>query len=1223
LTFTVNGTDAGNVIEMNVAGGVISVSVDGVVSTASDATESSVVINGLGGFDTIRINSTGDNAVTATGGADDDSITLAESSGVLSAIAAPVYIDGGAGWNIIRAYDWLNTAAGNTHTITPTTYSSSTSATATYTNILDLRVYCGQKSDTVNINGTATSSVVYVRPGKDADSIFVNRTGIQAYVSIDPSDNTGNPDSLFIGNGTGSAEVRPYASITMGSISISNGGLLKLNPGGATTITTQSLSLNGNGSVDLADNAMIVDYGTGPSPFSTLRSYLANGYNGGLWTGIGIRSSTAAGTIDKGVGIVESSSIFSNYPVNFASSRVQRPAVLLRQTLYGDTDLDTKVGLADFNRVALNFGRTGRQWIDGDFDFGGSTILTDFNRLSGNFGKQGLPSAPAPLGVSVVGFGAVPNDGIDDTAAIRAAINSLPLGVGAPIGKSPAGGTVLFPAGTFDISGTIRLPSGVTLQGAGAATVINDRWNDSGHAAFELYSPYSHHWNIGVSLVNLTIFSAWGGGVRIDPNMGGDVVDFRMSNVRVSAAGVGIDLRAQFVVHSDLDNVEIFNPGSTAVYLGRYDTAGFSIRVRNMKITGAARSGFIAEKGLAMITTDVNVYGLSITTTGAPVVPLYVSGSVTMDDLQISPSVFCPGGVAVLIEGSPRVLIDNVNNVGLGRRLKLVDAHDVQIRNLITDGTSNLFSQLLLIDARSYARVSNSVNGMIVAVTPTQIPDPHVRASAPTTVIDVRAFGAIPNDGLDDSAAIQAAIDSVPLGDGIGTTALGLGAIIQFPLGTMTTTVPLRLPSGVWLRGQENGSILENITPDSSRGAIELYSPFGHGWNVGAGIDGLGISTTRAAAIKSDSSIVGELRDLHISGLRINSAGVGIDFRNVLVSFMDVDRVVFTDPGTTAMWIGRPDNFSHDNIIRGARMAGRSRPNFVPERALWVMYGKNRIEGGSLEDTLPDHPVLPFYGSGSIDISGLYMEFIAQPDGLSFVFENASSVTIDRLYHINPQRRISFINVADAYISNLNIDGTVALLQDCIDFDSRTHVTLDAVNGFWDTGMLDNPQLTINGFYNETGASFVETRLALGTPNLLKDPNITSVGDDIWNVSDWQIVWGNGYQGRLGTFSVETVGGIPRLRIDVPQMVNVAVRIRLNVSGANVGRGGIARWRIDGPTQAFVFNKDSSWQYPVRVMNSLTAARTLSPLQTGDEITVALPNALGTYYLSQFGMVAM
>ena len=535
LTFTVNGTAAGDLIEMSVGLGLITVTVNGLPSIALDLTESTVVINGLGGNDTIKINSTGDNSVAVSGGADDDTVTLAEDSGVISAIAAPVSADGGAGYNVIRFYDWSNDSVANIHSLNATTYDSATSAPVTYANFTDLRILCGEKNDTVNIDNTANWSYNYIRPNLGVDSIHVNRTGPGSYVAIDPSNNASLQDSLSVGNGTGSALVRQYASISMGAISVGSGGLPSANEGGTTTITCKSLSVASDSSLDLTDNALIIDYSGAADPFLTLRSYVAAGYNGGLWTGNGIRSSIAAGTTDEAIGIIESNNIFSTYPQTFAGVQVAHPSVLIRETHYGDTDLNGNVNLLDFNRLAARFNGGSQRWFDGDSDFNQIVNLPDFNRLGGNFNGSGLPSAPVEIGVNVMDFGAVPDDGIDDTAAINAAINSLPLSDGAPSGQAPAGGIVLFPAGTFNISSTIRLHSGVKLEGVGPTTVISDVWNTTSHVALELFSPFVHHFNIGASIENLTIDSLYGGGVRVDPNMGGDLIDFRMNNVRVSA----------------------------------------------------------------------------------------------------------------------------------------------------------------------------------------------------------------------------------------------------------------------------------------------------------------------------------------------------------------------------------------------------------------------------------------------------------------------------------------------------------------------------------------------------------------------------------------------------------------------------------------------------------------------------------------------------------------
>jgi len=78
------------------------------------------------------------------------------------------------------------------------------------------------------------------------------------------------------------------------------------------------------------------------------------------------------------------------------------------------------VNLADFNRLASNFGSTTAFWDDGDFNYDGNVNLADFNRLASNFGLSAagpevtpedwsaLASAvPEPTGAALLGLAAL------------------------------------------------------------------------------------------------------------------------------------------------------------------------------------------------------------------------------------------------------------------------------------------------------------------------------------------------------------------------------------------------------------------------------------------------------------------------------------------------------------------------------------------------------------------------------------------------------------------------------------------------------------------------------------------------------------------------------------------------------------------------------------------------------------------------------------------------
>jgi hypothetical protein len=152
--------------------------------------------------------------------------------------------------------------------------------------------------------------------------------------------------------------------------------------------------------LDIADNAMIIDYPAGgPSPLGTptttgsIFALIASGYAGGAWNGTGITSAAAAADPDGAVGFGEASSIFSSFPAPFLGEVVDESAVLVRFTVIGDANLDGTVNLRDFNRLAGHFGASPRPFASGDFNYDGIVNLADFNLLAPRFGQVLGPPA--------------------------------------------------------------------------------------------------------------------------------------------------------------------------------------------------------------------------------------------------------------------------------------------------------------------------------------------------------------------------------------------------------------------------------------------------------------------------------------------------------------------------------------------------------------------------------------------------------------------------------------------------------------------------------------------------------------------------------------------------------------------------------------------------------------------------------------------------------------
>ena len=228
-----------------------------------------------------------------------------------------------------------------------------------------LRVDGGAQADTIDVVGTAPGGIVTVLPSSGDDTVNVST------------------------DGAGVANVAFNATQRIGALNVGAGGVATIAPGGSKVLTVTSVSVVGNGRLDLTDNAMIVDY-AGTTPVASVQALLRSGFNGGAWDGPGIVSSAAAAAPDTGIGFAEATDLFTSFPTAFKGQAIDGTSVLLTHTLSGDADLNGTVNLSDFNRLAANFGQSSRRWSRGDFDYNGNVNLSDFNRLAANFGRSGI-----------------------------------------------------------------------------------------------------------------------------------------------------------------------------------------------------------------------------------------------------------------------------------------------------------------------------------------------------------------------------------------------------------------------------------------------------------------------------------------------------------------------------------------------------------------------------------------------------------------------------------------------------------------------------------------------------------------------------------------------------------------------------------------------------------------------------------------------------------------
>jgi len=167
--------------------------------------------------------------------------------------------------------------------------------------------------------------------------------------------------------------IPPNGSLTIGA----NGAVQLANNTGQTTLS--SLSITGGGTFEIGNNNVVIS-DPGGSIDSTIRSYLASGYNGGRWNGAGIDTTAPTG---------------ARYGIGWADgavggiSGITSGQLEIKYTLLGDANLDGAVNGADFNILAANFNQSITGWDQGAFNYDGLVNATDFLELAANF-NQGV-----------------------------------------------------------------------------------------------------------------------------------------------------------------------------------------------------------------------------------------------------------------------------------------------------------------------------------------------------------------------------------------------------------------------------------------------------------------------------------------------------------------------------------------------------------------------------------------------------------------------------------------------------------------------------------------------------------------------------------------------------------------------------------------------------------------------------------------------------------------
>jgi hypothetical protein len=190
---------------------------------------------------------------------------------------------------------------------------------------------------------------------------------------------------------TGAGSVLYQSSVTLQSnagitfVNSTHATQLNLSSGATATLTAPTLEvdqlINSGGTLNIENNSVIINYGSGADPISSIVAMIVSGYHSGTWTGLGITSTNARSNSSYGIGYADYRD--PGNPAGLSSGQIE-----IAYTLLGDANLDYKVNGADFTLMASNFNDSVTNgWDEGDFNYSNTVNGDDFVLLANNFNQ--------------------------------------------------------------------------------------------------------------------------------------------------------------------------------------------------------------------------------------------------------------------------------------------------------------------------------------------------------------------------------------------------------------------------------------------------------------------------------------------------------------------------------------------------------------------------------------------------------------------------------------------------------------------------------------------------------------------------------------------------------------------------------------------------------------------------------------------------------------------
>jgi autotransporter-associated beta strand protein len=238
------------------------------------------------------------------------------------------------------------------------------------------QITVGQATNTLTFSGNISGAGSVTLTG---DTTIAVQAGVVLFTGSNSygGGTTVNGGELIIGS-SGALPTNSAVTVTSGTMQLGT------SVGG---VQMSSLSIGANGTLDINNNHVFINYGASADPIASIVALLNTGYNAGAWNGLGgITSSAVASNTGYGVGYADSAD--PGNPASLSSGQIE-----IAFTLLGDANLDHAVNGVDFGILAANFNKGITGWDNGDFNYDNAVNGVDFGALAANFNKGASSAA--------------------------------------------------------------------------------------------------------------------------------------------------------------------------------------------------------------------------------------------------------------------------------------------------------------------------------------------------------------------------------------------------------------------------------------------------------------------------------------------------------------------------------------------------------------------------------------------------------------------------------------------------------------------------------------------------------------------------------------------------------------------------------------------------------------------------------------------------------------